>query len=143
MDWTKPRQQELASYGHELANSLGLRDWEIRFRFDESPGDEDSLASIEPVYGRKYAILRLRDDFTDLPAAEQRQTLVHEFVHCHFSMLQHQLKSDDLMDHLGRGQHYAWYEAAKMMLELGVDAIATEWAELLPLPTFSWLDADK
>ena len=108
-----------------LASLMGLANWTI-FRSDEPPSSRDAVASMEPIHGRYYAILRIGDYFLDRESpSEKRNTVVHELLHAHLSHLQ-KIAEDNLDDRV--------FPQFLLALEYAVDGMAKAWAERLPLP---------
>lgn len=119
----------LGTYVREAANTLGLRDWFLLLKHDV-PMDEEVLASVDAIYGRKYAVVRVCKEFRELSHDEQRQVIVHELVHCHLATLGHMLNKT-LRAELGHAGEIL-VETWRVEFEHAVDAIATEWANLMP-----------
>jgi hypothetical protein len=118
------RRQRWATYVRQLADLLRLKDWRIVVNEDLPP--EDSLASCNPVPGRKYAAIRLGESFLTDDRAEQRHTLVHELLHCHLGPLHRLLEAHD-----------ATPPSVRLALEYTVDGLADAISPLLPLPPAS------
>jgi hypothetical protein len=116
------RRQRWAPYVCDLKNRVYLRDWQIAI-YEDAPAASEALASIEPVYGRKWAALRLSDRFLSETQGEQRHTIAHELIHCHFAPLQRLIEANDEMT-----------QGYKMAIEYAVDGLADAIAPLLPLP---------
>jgi hypothetical protein len=115
-------RERWAPYVRALADLLHLKDWEILIS-PQAPAGDDAIASIQPIYGRKSALLRLSEGFLTDSGPEQRHTLVHELVHCHLAHLQRLLESE---------QHDT--AGARLAIEYCVDGLADAVAPLLPLP---------
>ncbi len=103
-----------------MAELLGLKDWVIRLNEDE-PEDPDALASVRFTYGRKLVVLFLSDRFLEDNPEEQRNTIAHELIHCHF----HLLDSYETRSTINR---------IRPAIEFGVDGLATAIDKFLPLP---------
>jgi hypothetical protein len=101
---------------------LWLRDWTFNVS-DFSPDDPNHGASVEPIYGRKFAKICLRNDFFEFSREHQRQTVTHELIHCHLAAYQHAVET--LKD---------YHPTMRESLEYGVDALADAIGPLLPLP---------
>lgn len=71
----------VAPYVRFIADHMALKDWRIAIEID--PDLRDSLATVEPVPNRQYAILRVGEDFLGAPGEDQRHGIVHELVHLH------------------------------------------------------------
>jgi hypothetical protein len=125
----KPKQpSRRARYGGYccfLRDKLCLRDWQLLLS-EEQPSGENSIASIEPIYGRKFATLRMSEGFLNDTPSEQRHTLVHELLHCHLAPLQRLIEANNEMT-----------QAYKMAIEYAVDGLADAIAPLLPVPPSS------
>ena len=118
------RRQRWAPYVRQLADTLRLKDWRIQVLEDLPP--ENALASCCPISGRKYADIRLGESFLIDTAAEQRHTIIHELLHCHFGPMSRMIEAHDGMP-----------PAAMLAMEYCVDGLADAIAPLLPLPPAS------
>ena len=70
-------------YVREVANRMELRDWWLFLSHE--PANEGCNAQIQCVRARKSATIRIAPDFHLWSREDQRQTIVHELVHCHFA----------------------------------------------------------
>ena len=122
---TITRRQRWAPYVRRLADIMHLRDWRIEVS-EESPTGTDSLASCQPINGRKYAILRISESFLTDTQLEQRHTLIHELLHCQLGPLHRLLEANDAMP-----------PSVLLALEYVVDGLADAIAPLLPEPPAS------
>jgi hypothetical protein len=102
---------------------MGLTDWKFRV-YDNEPPNRDTVATIEPAFGRRIACLWLSDDFLGESPESQRHTLCHELIHCHFQPAR-EIVRETLPDD-------AWPGFLRMF-EYGIDAVAETWAVHLPL----------
>jgi hypothetical protein len=116
------RRFRWAAYVCDLKNHLHLRDWQIAIS-EEQPAGDNSIASIEPIYGRKFATLRMSEGFLNDPPSEQTHTLIHELLHCHLAPLQRLIEANNEMT-----------PGYKMAIEYAVDGLADAIAPLLPEP---------
>lgn len=132
------RYRELGTYLRALANDLGLRDWTIHTKYtplDEDGDDSDANAKTVVTYGRKHAMIYLARDFNRLPREEQRQTLIHELLHCHFDAIEVPLRSGEpLAFYIGEQQAGLLRGVVHERVELAVDGIAESIAPGFPLP---------
>ena len=112
-------------YVRQLADMLRLRDWRVEVS-EEGPGASDAIASCAPVQGRKYAVIRLAESFLTDPPADQRHTLTHELLHCHFGPFCRAIESVDAMS-----------APISLAMEYCVDGLADAIAPLLPMPPAS------
>jgi hypothetical protein len=119
------RRQRWAPYVRHLADVLRLRDWRVDV-LEELPGGSDAIASCAPVAGRKYAVIRLAESFLTDPTEDQRHTLTHELLHCHFAPMMRLLEATD-----------SFGVAEKLAMEYFVDGMADAIAPLLPMPPAS------
>src|ERR1043166_6218667 len=109
---TDPRRQRFLPYVRQLADLMGLKDWDIRIA-DEGPEDPNHRAEMDCRYGRKLAWIHLADVMLEEEPQEQRQCLVHELIHPHFDgadKLARRMLSDD------------GFAGFRLSLEYGVDA---------------------
>jgi hypothetical protein len=119
------RRQRWEPYLRYLADALHLRDWRVDV-YEDPPEDPTATASCCPISGRKVAIVRVAESFLTDGPAEQRHTLVHELIHCHFGPPWRMLEA-----------HGSLPPAALLAMEYGVDGLADAIAPLLPLPPAS------
>jgi len=117
-------------YVRLLAWKMGLGDWHITL--DKMLPNGDALAQVHITYGQKRARIQLSRQFKRLPREGQRQTLVHELVHCHLERVR--LSSLNWTGPLGKKATQMAVNEVHDHIEFAVDAIATAWAETLPLP---------
>jgi len=130
--WTPERWRAVEEYVAAAAPLLRLSDWTIRVL--REPPEDDAYATMTPLEQSRYADMRVADSFLELPTAEQRQTLVHEMVHCHLFFLHECAEAAfvELAAEMGRKAHKL---AAKMFtneLERATDALADALGPLLP-----------
>jgi hypothetical protein len=119
------RRQAWAPYFRALADLMGLRDWTVQVA-SGPPEAAEARASVQPLYGRRIANVWLSDEFLDdADPADQRQTACHELVHCLFADCA-QIAEEEL-------EPAAW-RAWRRQFEHGIDAVASAFAEALPLP---------
>lgn len=125
----------LCGYVRHVADQLELRDWTIVVETDP-PLSEDAGAAIRPVYGRKRAWLRFRDDFRRAGADDQVQTVAHELLHCHLDAIETPLEDDSVADLMGSAAYHVLFQAHRNAIEFAVDAIAESFVH--HLPTIDW-----
>jgi hypothetical protein len=115
-----------APYVRRLADLMGLRDWTFYVPGDQRPHDPDANAEVKCWRGRKHATVLFGESFLRADEADQRHSVVHELIHCHFAAMgwaaQEGLSAD-----AERGWHLAF--------EYGVDGLADAVSPLLPLPS--------
>jgi hypothetical protein len=111
-----------------LAEAMGLGDWVLVIH--DEPADEGTVAEIGCTLGQKHAFVYLCENWMDLDPVTQRDTLVHELVHAHLSLVRHM--ADALFDTVKGG---ATAKAAfHLTEEYATESIAQAWAPYLPLP---------
>lgn len=120
---TDPRRQRFAPYIRRLADLMRLKDWDLAVS-DENAG-ADNEADISTIFGQKRARIRLSDEFLDKEPARQRETLVHELVHCHIDFTY-----QSAVDHIPESSKRMWQREA----EMSVDTLALVIAPFMPLP---------
>src|SRR5688572_8706081 len=120
------------AYVNEVAALLCLKDWTVELT-DDHPNDTEGLAEIEPVDGRKYAVLRLCAHWHDRTPEKQRHSIVHELVHLH-----HVAATDiirvDMPRHLSQQAYDILWGAFLRQVEYLVDGLADALAPFMPLP---------
>jgi len=116
-------------YVRLLAYRMGLGDW--RITLDKMlPTGTPSLKFTSPM-GRSEPESNCPASSRTCPKG-QRQTLVHELVHCHLERVR--LSSLNWTGPLGKKATQMAVDEVHDHIEFAVDAIATAWAETLPLP---------
>jgi hypothetical protein len=132
----------LGSYIRHMADMMALRDWEFRISDDPpDPNQDDDLpssskaAQVEVTYGRRVARLFFANDWSTWEPGELRQTVAHELIHCHQEPMRWSLNN---VKHVVSPPMMAvLYAAFTDGLELATDAIATAWADSLPMPVMA------
>ena len=135
----KGKKKRLDRYVRHMADLVGLRDWTLRVDVvsvvnatnHKYQGGECG-ASIEVSHGRKYAIIEIREDWATWDKDELRRLLTHELMHAHTAPMLWALHNIQAVT--GGALFEALDNAFDDAHESAVDAIATEWAEFLPLP---------
>ena len=129
---TRREQKALGAYVRWVADRIGLRDWHFNVIYGHDEG-EDTIAICTPTYGRRRAQLSFAEDFsTAYTAEEQRNTVIHELLHCHLAPVQDQVRLD-LLGPLSQSGYDLFYSAFRQNLEYAVDSIAAALAKDLPL----------
>ena len=85
--WTDSRRRYTIAYLAKLQLIMRLADWEIVVNFEQN-ADEDCLAEIKAVEQQRRAELVFGKQFFTISSYDQRQTLVHEFMHLHTALLE-------------------------------------------------------
>lgn len=112
---------------------FGLTDWTINLSWTELP--PNTFARINTAYGRREATILLGEEFLKSSPESQRETLVHELLHCHFAPLDEYV-GDSLPPLLGKPAWTAWETAYDLFEERAIDALAVAVADMgtIPLP---------
>ena len=131
MTATKKQRKLLRAYVRWVADSMELRDWSITLVYDP-PADDNCLAHVKCVYGRKIATITFPRDFFDCSPERQRHAITHELVHLHFSGLEWQY--NNLSDRVAPDVFHAIWGGLQDQLEFAVDAMASAVAKHLPMP---------
>lgn len=120
----------LLAYVRSTADALGLKDWTFEVLAD--PCEDDCLAHVNPCEGRRVATICFSGDFRERKQVEQRETVVHELLHCH-----HVAAADivrlDLIKQLSQSTYDVLWFGFKRQLEYMVDALASVVAPHLPV----------
>lgn len=118
-----PRRQAFVPYLRQLADLMGLKDWE--FVIDSGDPNPSCVATCRMRYAQKEMGLRIGEEFLESSAEEKRKTLVHELVHCHM---------ESGWECAGDSMPESCKPTFVRQMEYGVDGIARAWAPTLPLP---------
>ncbi len=130
-------RHELGKYIREIADIMGLRDWHVDLRIaplktDEPDDDSVPLAEIQCAFGRRYAHVTFVPGWENGDPEMVRMVVCHELVHAHLSLMG--WITNNVHDALGNVAFSVFRASYHDAEELAVDAIATAWAETLPLP---------
>lgn len=128
---TKAQRTVLTDYVRTIADLIGLRDWTFELQ-PEFPADDARAAWCRPIYGRRLAHIAFRANTPEDTAAEVRNTVVHELLHCHLAPVQCQIERD-LEPWLGKGTDQIFFDSFKRNLEYAVDALSTAVGKHYPL----------
>jgi hypothetical protein len=126
----KRDRRELERYIRWMANEMELRDWTITLADDPcSPGNKGECLA---VMGRKRATILLAKDFRSHEPEDQRVTIVHELLHCHWTAAW-EMVGRDLEKALGSQADIIFCSAFDRNAEYAIDATAAALAKHLPL----------
>jgi len=128
------QQKALQGYVDHLRPALGLSDWEVAVQ--REPTEEGHVAVICPIFGCRFAKLRVTKDFFTLDRGYQRITVLHELLHCVLAQPQHHVE-EVLPNHLDKDVASLFVESFFHSLEYAVDGLAVALAPRFPLPEFS------
>lgn len=117
-----------------IANTLSLSDWTISVEWDDQL-EGHYLARCIVQRARDEAKIILGDSFRELSPSEQRDTIVHELLHCHFATVDEYV-SDTVPVLIGKPAYTAWESAYDLMQERAIDNVAVAISALgvIPLP---------
>lgn len=127
----KKHLAKLSPYVRQIANELELRDWQ--FILDDEPIEPGAFGQIWPTRGRKIAWIGFCKDFHKLRPEQQRHTIVHELIHCHFANTL-DFFNESLPGLAGKKVAKVAKRECVLHVEFGVDAMADAIAQRLPLP---------
>lgn len=119
------------AYVRLLASRMGLGRWDIRLG-KNLPKIGDALAHIDIAERQERASIHFNPILKHYSKEDQRQTVVHELVHCHLERIR--LASFNWIGPLGAKATQLALDEIHDHVEFAVDAIATAWAPCLPLP---------
>lgn len=126
----KRDRKALSEYIRRVADLMELRDWTVSLSKEPSP--EGISARVSVTYGRKLAWIQVAPAFRDEHPDDQRQTIVHELVHCHVDAA-YSMVLNDLEELLGKPADSIFLKGYKRQMEHGVDALASALAKRMPL----------
>jgi hypothetical protein len=143
MSLDKKQMQIFIEYVRELADQMGLRDWELNLR-DSTPEKPKSLdgtsflpeASCEATPGQRYAFLQIDHEYARSVQPEHlRYVLTHELLHCHFALMAESARIG-LLDQLSQSTYDMFMYNFTANFENGIDAVARSWC--VSLPVIKW-----
>lgn len=123
-------RRAIGVYLRLVADTLGLRDWEVRV----SEGSPDSKTSIAESFMRDSSpesIVAIADKFFDWPERARRKTLIHEVLHAAIHPLS-KFARNAVDGELGRRWEVLFEEQIGEHEELLIDRLAAALVELLP-----------
>lgn len=77
--FTEREADAILDFAANVGSTLGLPSWKLTI-LDEHP-NEGAMASIEPIEGRWFAMLRLSPEWMELDSDKRRMAIVHEVCH--------------------------------------------------------------
>lgn len=129
INWDLEKEVYLVAYLETLVKSMRLSDWSIIVELSDR--DKNVFATMESQPDQRRAILTITSNFLQLDADDQKQTLVHELIHCHLFALHYQAEEAFKIYSTSKAQ-----EVFALMLESEIekatDALADIIAPLLP-----------
>lgn len=132
----KRDRKELTRYVRHIADEMGLRDWGFTIRISDPAEDVDGVdyafASIEPVDGRKYAVITFDPETRDQPPLEIRDTVCHELVHAHLNAACEVVRVD-IVDWFPQATYELMFRGFRRNIETAVDGLAEALSPNMPL----------
>ena len=132
---------ELTRYVRWCANEVGLRDWTINLqlatKIDVVGSYEKSslyvaMGQCHPTPGKKYADVTLQADCRKWDVGFLRRIIIHELIHCHLADMR-EFPRMYLFDTMPKRQYHAFMFGFDLAWEHATNAIAVDWARLLPM----------
>lgn len=118
----------LEDYVRWVANEVGLKDWKVNV-LRELPEKADHAGECDCLFGRKIANITFHKNFRSDRPEQQRQTVVHELLHCHFAAAESTVYNmgfkSGLLTDMQREAIYGSYMQAH---EYGIDGVAVALA---------------
>jgi hypothetical protein len=130
----RKHRRALASYVREVADRMGLIEYNLTILDIPPDGHEDALGWCKPTYGQHHATLWFADDLIDSGPAMQKYVVVHELGHIWLDPLDTVLES--VKDLVGGGEMHLLRENWKAQVELTNDRICRSYAR--DLPNINW-----
>jgi hypothetical protein len=133
----KVKQSELdfwGAYVKHLANRMGLSEWELAVHKDTALDLEDVIAQVKISRSRHSATIGLSKHFLrHAPDWMQRDTVVHELIHCHLYQVEQHL---DLAFDLYPEKNLITLlkKEINRSMEFAIDDMALAWAKHFPTP---------
>lgn len=118
----------IEQYIRDLADRMGLKDWEIIV--SRVPSRDGVLATVRVTYGRRQARMWLSEDFAGGQPHEQRLALTHELIHCHMDRMD--TVARQLEPVIGTAAHAVFMAAHAEAHEQATDALAVVLGAFLP-----------
>lgn len=129
----------LVEYIRTVADEMALREWAFILS-DEQPSNTDAYASVCATEGRRVAVIRLCEDFRALKPGDQRNSIVHELLHCH-----HDAQTDTirltLPKLLRQAEYEVVWESFRLQTEYMVDLLASAIEKHMPL--IEWPEVEE
>lgn len=130
---TSAQQTAILQYLGVIAPVLNLGDWTFIIA-DTTPGSRQALCDVEPNPVLRTATIQFAERWWTTDAETQRHALAHELVHCHFALPTGVFAQFGDVYPGAASMLVGWSQLFLAGMDVGVDAMATLLAPLLPLP---------
>lgn len=130
--FTEPFKVALADYCAHVMRLLEMNDWRLTL-LDELPANGQAAASIECIYGRRVADLRLEQHFADNAPDKQQHYIVHEIVHLLTDGIDNVIENG-VETLIGRPAYTVLHEAWDVQVEYLTDHLAYVLVDLMDGP---------
>ena len=137
---TDSQHRVLVNYVREVADKMGLRDWQFFIEKDYLVREPDRLAMTSVWGDSKTATIEFGESFFSTGPAMQREVVVHECTHWHLDAAW-RLVSAVVKEHMAPAAVDVMRTAYEQQMELAVDGIASSWARSFPL--INWKSTAK
>jgi hypothetical protein len=126
---TDDAHRVLVNYIRDVADRIGLRDWQFDLARDVVP-EKNRIAQVEVWGDSVTATMWIGESFWKYGPRMQREVVVHELIHCHTDRLYRRAR--DVARNLGREAYMIALDSFDQQHEFAVDGIAAAWARMLP-----------
>lgn len=137
--FTPEQRRAIGAYIRWVADTMGFRDWLFELEYDPPP-NPNTMAMIQPVYGRKVATIWFMRDFVEMNPEKARHAVVHELAHLLTDPITSILQNTG-PKLLGAQTYSVLWEATKEQSELATDHIADILDRHMPL--IDWTDKEE
>lgn len=121
---------DLQTYARDLADRLGLKDWEVTIDRSRPPGD--ALAYVHVQTDVHHSLISVGDEFRHCAPEQQRELLTHELLHAHHDRIDTHIMH--VQDVIGGQSLDVLRRTIHDDIEQLTDRLARAIAPLLPLP---------
>ena len=122
--WDKKKERYLVEYLRALVPIMKLTDWSFIIELNDIT--KNVFATMESQPDQKRGILTLTSKFLQLDSYDQKQTLVHEFIHCHLFNLHYQAEAGFKVNSTSKTQ-----ELFSIMIESEIERATDSLADVL------------
>ena len=129
LNWDLEKEEYLVAYLELLVKSMRLSDWSIIVELSDR--DKNVFATMESQPDQRRAILTITSNFLQLDAEDQKQTLIHELIHCHLFAL-HYLAEEAFKLYSTSNAQEVFALMLESEIEKATDALADIITPLIP-----------